>query len=444
MSKKILFIGYDEDSGYHNPRDWDNLGELTTFSSRDFKEYNEGGNSWDNVEEALMRDFGLQAYHYKGQGGGLVMLLDRDPRDGTLSIHGEIVYTEAMIAVREELEEELGVYNPDEIAERLDLDFSGIDGLLIVPFAKIMSEYGSLDEDAIAQATAFLKGEIETYNMWARGDVYYGVLVDAATGRELDSCGGFIGRNPEQSGMFDHFEFEYDEVANGGRPYYDRREMQQAIDALSGDEGYDFDDEDTTADNEEYEAARRSHAGDDDNADDDYKDEYKGGGRTPNPSVPLANVGTYIWNRLPFTGNSISGFANDHGTGRLHAHAAEDFDTAVREARSKGPLRDTFYAVYSYNTPIAWWVKGRGAGGEWAIVAKTALAGSVTTSKHLSVVRKEMPSARVVNPALRGAELRERKAELRAEKRYEREAEKAAIRADKAALRATTPRRPRR
>jgi hypothetical protein len=412
MSKTILFIGYDENSGDQNPRDWDNLGELTTFSSRNFKDYNEGGNSWDDCLEALMRDFGLQAYHYKGQGGGLVLLLDRDPRDGTLSIHGEIVYTEAMIAAREELEEELGVYNPDEIAERLDLDFSGIDGLLIVPFAKIISEYGSLDEEALSRASRYLKGEIETYNMWARGDVYYGVLVDAATGEELDSCGGFIGDDPKQSGMFDHFDS--DEVANGGRPYYSHREMQQAIDALAGDEGYDFDDED------------------------------EDGGRTPNPSVPLAKVGDYIWNRLPFTGNSISGFANDHGTGRLHAHAAEDYDTAVREARSKGPLRDTFYAVYSYNTPIAWWVKGNGAGGEWTIVAKTALAGSVTTSKHLSVVRKEMPSARVVNPAPRGAELRERKAELRAEKRYEREAEKAAIRADKAALRATTPRRPRR
>ena len=413
MSKTILFIGYDENSGYHSPRDWDNLGELTTFSSRNFKEYNEGGNSWDNVEEALMRDFGLQAYHYKGQGGGLVLLLDRDPRDGTLSVHDEIVYTEAMIAVREELEEELGVYNPDEIAERLGLDFSGIDGLLIVPFAKIISEYGSLDEDAIAQATAFLKGEIETYNMWARGDVYYGVLVDAATGEELDSCGGFIGDDPKQSGMFDHFGS--DEVANGGRPYYDSREMQQAIDALAGDEGYDFDDED------------------------------EDGGRTPNPSVPLAKVGDYIWNRIPFKGNSISGVASAYlGSGRLHDAARADFNAAVLEAQARGPLRDTFYAVYSYNTPIAWWVKGNGAGGEWAIVDKTALAGSVTTSKHLSVVRKEMPSARVVNPALRGAELRERKAELRAEKRYEREAEKAAIRAHKAALRATTPRRPRR
>ena len=124
--------------------------------------------------------------------------------------------------------------------------------------------------------------------------------------------------------------------------------------------------------------------------------------RTMNPSVPLANVGTYIWNRLLFKGSAISGVANDHGTGRLYAHAAEDFDAAVREARSKGPLRDTFYAVYSYATPIAWWVKGHGAGGEWTIVAKTALDGSVTTNKHLSVVRKEMLNARVVNPAVRG------------------------------------------
>jgi hypothetical protein len=250
MGKKILFIVLDENGSSDNPRHWDNLGELTTFSGPyggNPPRYNEGGNSWKTPEQALMYDFGL-AGHGKTRGGGLVLLLDYEDRNGTFSVSDKIIYTEPMMEERQALEDELGGYDDsEEIAERLGYEFRGVDGLMIVPFAKIISEYGSLDEDAIARATSCLKGEMNTYNLWASGEVYGGVLVDAATGEEEDALYGFIG-DPEESGLLEHFE--YDEIANDGDPYYSRREMDRAVAALIGDEdedadeGYDFDDED--------------------------------------------------------------------------------------------------------------------------------------------------------------------------------------------------------
>ena len=360
MGKKVLFIVHDDSHG-NSPRSWSNIGELTTFDSRNFTSHDEGKNRWDDCLEALMRDFSLGAHWHNGKGGGLVFLLDRDPRDGTLSINDEIVYTEAMIAARQDLEDELGEYASDDIAERLGLDFSGIDGLMIVPFATIISEYGSLGADALSRARSYIEGEIETYNTWATGDIYGGVIVDASTGEEEDSCYGFYGSDPKRSGLLEHFE--YDEIANDGDPYYDRYEMQRAIDALVEE------------------------------AEDEDEDEDEDGGRTPNPSQRDAI--SDIRNQRPFKASALSGGAEDKGTGRLNDHGAVDFRVMLREAKAEGPLRDTFYAVYSYATPIAWWVRGHG----WTIVSKTALEGSATTNKHLSIVKQAIGNARVVNPA---------------------------------------------
>ena len=258
MSKKILFVVLDENGNSDNPRHWDTISELTTFSGPyggDPPRYNEGGNSWKTPEQALMYDFGL-AGHGKTRGGGLVLLLDYEDRNGTFSVSDKIIYTEPMMEERQALEDELGGYDDsEEIAERLGYEFRGVDGVLVLPFDKIISEYGSLDEEALSSALRYLTSEMNTYNLWASGEVYYGVLVDAATGEELDSCGGFLGSDPEESGLLEHFE--YDEIGNGGDPYYSRRELDRAVAALIEDE--------------------------DEEEDDDFEDEDEDGGRTPNP-----------------------------------------------------------------------------------------------------------------------------------------------------------------
>ena len=116
-----------------------------------------------------------------------------------------------------------------------------------------------------------------------------------------------------------------------------------------------------------------------------------------------------IRNQRPFKASALSGSIYGSDSGRLGPSAAAAFREAVREAEAKGPRADTFYAVYSYGTPIAWWVRGQG----WTIIGKSAGGVSATTAKHLSLVRQAVGEVRVVNPRVRGEAARELKAASR-------------------------------
>jgi hypothetical protein len=102
-----------------------------------------------------------------------------------------------------------------------------------------------------------------------------------------------------------------------------------------------------------------------------------------------------IRNQRPFKASALSGSIHGGDTGRLGPNAAAAFRDAVRTAREQGPMEDTFYSVYSYGTPIAWWVRGQG----WCVVSKTAGGVSATTAKHLSLVRQAIGETRTVNPS---------------------------------------------
>lgn len=78
------------------------------------------------------------------------------------------------------------------------------------------------------------------------------------------------------------------------------------------------------------------------------------------------NAGDLIAERRPFKGNNLSG-GEFRGMGQLHpAYDA----VAVSSAE---------YVVYSYATPIAWFIAG-----SWVIPHERY---SVTTSKHQNIVR---------------------------------------------------------
>lgn len=80
---------------------------------------------------------------------------------------------------------------------------SGQIGLIYV--SRKMLEYEQLTDD---QALEYLRGEIEVYDKYLRGEVYYFVAeeYDEETGEwtETDSCGGFYGTDWETNGMADY------------------------------------------------------------------------------------------------------------------------------------------------------------------------------------------------------------------------------------------------
>ena len=82
------------------------------------------------------------------------------------------------------------------------------DGLIFVSYAKVFKEYGwkRMSRQRKEQIEKYLQGEIDTYNQWATGDVWWFCIEDE-DGEHLESCGGFFGR--------EYCEQEAQEVAEG-------------------------------------------------------------------------------------------------------------------------------------------------------------------------------------------------------------------------------------
>lgn len=81
---------------------------------------------------------------------------------------------------------------------------SGQIGLIYV--SRKMLEYEKLTED---QALEYLRGEIEVYDKYLRGEVYFCALeeynAEADMWEMIDSCGGFYGDDYLENGMGDYF-----------------------------------------------------------------------------------------------------------------------------------------------------------------------------------------------------------------------------------------------
>lgn len=93
---------------------------------------------------------------------------------------------------------------------------------------------------------------------------------------------------------------------------------------------------------------------------------------TTHPRIALAQAGQYIANRLSFTCNrTLRATYFNSFTGRLPEDRVTGFNRATDA--------DDFYAVYSYQTPIAWY-----AHGTWVV---PDVKYSPTTSRHQSIVR---------------------------------------------------------
>lgn len=73
---------------------------------------------------------------------------------------------------------------------------SGMIGYVFVPRAKALEELGGkrTTEQVRKWVRDTIKGEVETYDLYMRGEVY-GYTVTDQSGEVVDSCGGFIGEH---------------------------------------------------------------------------------------------------------------------------------------------------------------------------------------------------------------------------------------------------------
>jgi hypothetical protein len=75
-------------------------------------------------------------------------------------------------------------------------------GFIIATKETLLKEYGKIDEEVIEKAIGVLKSEVETYDMYLRGDIYGYVISEVSTcnlghehTEEVDSCWGYYGED---------------------------------------------------------------------------------------------------------------------------------------------------------------------------------------------------------------------------------------------------------
>ena len=154
-------IRYDELA--ESPRDWDNLGTMVCAHRRytlgDEQLEADRFESWQEVKDDLVNNehavVVLPLYLYDHS--GITMYTSGDTR-----------------------------YRQHEAWD------SGQVGFIYVTREKVREEYGTAGKANIAKAEQVLRGEIETYDQFLRGEVYYAEVI-GEDGEVVESCGGLYG-----------------------------------------------------------------------------------------------------------------------------------------------------------------------------------------------------------------------------------------------------------
>ncbi len=97
---------------------------------------------------------------------------------------------------------------------------SGLSGLTYVKRTDYIKDFGTNKNVKNSVIKDHLNGNLETFDQWLRGEVYYFSIEDAETEEILDSCGGFYGDDYAES-MVEYVNYE----AYG----YTKEEMIQLI-----------------------------------------------------------------------------------------------------------------------------------------------------------------------------------------------------------------------
>jgi hypothetical protein len=166
-----------DDDNTESPRDWDNMGTMIAFHSK----YNLGDsdhgfnsrdyNGWDELQDAIEK---------------------ANPNGEILPLY---LYDHSGITMNT-----TGFSCPWDSAQV---------GFIVASGAKIRETFGvkRLTKEVRLQALDSLRGEVEAFDQFIRGDVYRFTIEDDE-GNITNSCGGFYGNDPMTNGMSDHIPVE--------------------------------------------------------------------------------------------------------------------------------------------------------------------------------------------------------------------------------------------
>lgn len=169
-------IRIEQDDNAESPRDWDNMGTMIAFHGR----YTLGD-----------KDHGFKASDYSGWDEMREAIEDQYGRDAI--ILPLYLYDHSGITMNT-----TGFSCPWD---------SGQVGFIVAGVADIREAYGvkRVTKKVRERATQSLISEVETYDHYLTGEVYYYAIEDD-DGNVTDSCGGFYGSDPFKNGMADNID----------------------------------------------------------------------------------------------------------------------------------------------------------------------------------------------------------------------------------------------
>jgi hypothetical protein len=162
---------YPEEDLFESPRDWDNLGKMACFHRR----YDLGDkHDFYNPED-------LMEFLHDNKGKIIALPLYLYDHSG-ISMSCELTYP----------------FN--------DLWDAGQVGYIFVTYETIRKEFSKkrLSKKILSQVIKSLKQEVETYDQYLTGDVYWYTTTCNHCNKQLDSCSGFYGHNWKENGLMEY------------------------------------------------------------------------------------------------------------------------------------------------------------------------------------------------------------------------------------------------
>jgi len=192
-SEKV-FVKVEKDDWAESPREWDNLWNILTWSNR--------YNSIDTNEFRDLEEFLLDNLTEKQ----MVNLYKGNP--STQEFFERIqkrFYNLGYLVEPISKYEHGGVSYSVGVSQGWDV---GVVGLAMVNINDIKKEYEAsvLSKSLKEKIYSVLNGELETYNLWANGEVYSVSLVDYE-GNCLDSLGGMLGYESEEAMIQEYINY---------------------------------------------------------------------------------------------------------------------------------------------------------------------------------------------------------------------------------------------
>lgn len=171
----MTYIIIAPDTDTESPREWDNMGTMIAFHGRytlgdkDHGYRADDYNGWDEMEAAIA----------KANPGGVILPL--------------FLYDHSGITMNT-----TGFSCPWD---------SGRVGFIVASAEKIRENFmvKRITAKVRQRAEDVLRGEVETFDQFIRGDVYH-FSVEDDDGNVINSCGGFYGSDPMTNGMTDHID----------------------------------------------------------------------------------------------------------------------------------------------------------------------------------------------------------------------------------------------